>query len=56
MAVYANAGQNCCARSRILVQRAALPRFLELFAEEAEVQEGEKHLTGQRFEGGFADD
>jgi acyl-CoA reductase-like NAD-dependent aldehyde dehydrogenase len=32
-AVFGNAGQDCCARSRILVQRAAFDRFLELFAD-----------------------
>ncbi len=30
-AVFENAGQDCCARSRILVQRNVLDRFLELF-------------------------
>jgi len=30
LAVFGNAGQDCCARSRILVQRPALERFLEL--------------------------
>ena len=29
LAVFANAGQDCCARSRILVERAALDPFLE---------------------------
>jgi acyl-CoA reductase-like NAD-dependent aldehyde dehydrogenase len=29
-AVFGNAGQDCCARSRILVQASALERFLEL--------------------------
>ncbi len=29
-AVFDNAGQDCCARSRILVERSALDRFLEL--------------------------
>ncbi len=29
-AVFDNAGQDCCARSRILVQRSAMDRFLEL--------------------------
>jgi len=29
-AVFDNAGQDCCARSRILVQRSAFDRFLEL--------------------------
>jgi acyl-CoA reductase-like NAD-dependent aldehyde dehydrogenase len=35
LAVFGNAGQDCCARSRILVERAAVDRFLELL--EAEV-------------------
>ncbi len=30
MAVFGNAGQDCCARSRILVERSVLDRFLEL--------------------------
>ncbi|HTZ85897.1 MAG TPA: aldehyde dehydrogenase family protein [Solirubrobacteraceae bacterium] len=30
-AVFGNAGQDCCARSRILVQHEALDRFMELF-------------------------
>jgi acyl-CoA reductase-like NAD-dependent aldehyde dehydrogenase len=30
MAVFGNAGQDCCARSRILVQEQAVERFLEL--------------------------
>src|SRR3984893_962439 len=29
MAVFGNAGQDCCARSRILVQRSALDRFMQ---------------------------
>jgi acyl-CoA reductase-like NAD-dependent aldehyde dehydrogenase len=29
--VFDNAGQDCCARSRILVERAAYERFMELF-------------------------
>jgi betaine-aldehyde dehydrogenase len=29
-AVFGNAGQDCCARSRILVERAAMDRFMEL--------------------------
>src|SRR5918999_1145220 len=29
LAVFANAGQDCCARSRILVERSALDRFME---------------------------
>ena len=38
-AVFGNAGQDCCARSRILVQRSALERFLELL---------EPHVTALR--------
>jgi acyl-CoA reductase-like NAD-dependent aldehyde dehydrogenase len=30
MAVFGNAGQDCCARSRILVERPALDRFMEM--------------------------
>jgi acyl-CoA reductase-like NAD-dependent aldehyde dehydrogenase len=30
MAVFGNAGQDCCARSRILVQEGAMSRFMEL--------------------------
>jgi betaine-aldehyde dehydrogenase len=33
LAVFGNAGQDCCARSRILVQRSAYDRFLELLVE-----------------------
>jgi betaine-aldehyde dehydrogenase len=31
-AVFGNAGQDCCARSRILVERSALDRFMDSFA------------------------
>jgi acyl-CoA reductase-like NAD-dependent aldehyde dehydrogenase len=31
MAVFGNAGQDCCARSRLLVERTALDRFMEMF-------------------------
>src|SRR5580700_3434250 len=31
-AVFGNAGQDCCARSRILVEQSALDRFMELLA------------------------
>jgi acyl-CoA reductase-like NAD-dependent aldehyde dehydrogenase len=34
-AVFGNAGQDCCARSRILVERSAYDRFLELLVESA---------------------
>src|SRR5207237_6531842 len=30
LAVFGNAGQDCCARSRILVERPALDRFMSL--------------------------
>ena len=30
MSVFDNAGQDCCARSRILVQRSVFDRFMEL--------------------------
>jgi acyl-CoA reductase-like NAD-dependent aldehyde dehydrogenase len=30
MSVFGNAGQDCCARSRILVERSAMDRFVEL--------------------------
>jgi acyl-CoA reductase-like NAD-dependent aldehyde dehydrogenase len=32
-AVFDNSGQDCCARSRILVQRSVFDRFMELFIE-----------------------
>jgi acyl-CoA reductase-like NAD-dependent aldehyde dehydrogenase len=35
-AVFGNAGQDCCARSRILVERSALERFMEAFADGVE--------------------
>lgn len=31
--VFGNAGQDCCARSRVLVERAAYPEFVERFVE-----------------------
>jgi acyl-CoA reductase-like NAD-dependent aldehyde dehydrogenase len=31
LAVFGNAGQDCCARSRMLVERPALERFMEVF-------------------------
>jgi acyl-CoA reductase-like NAD-dependent aldehyde dehydrogenase len=36
LAVFGNAGQDCCARSRILVERSALDRFMEALEEEVE--------------------
>ncbi len=34
-AVFDNSGQDCCARSRVLVQRSAYDRFMELFIDAA---------------------
>ena len=36
MAVFGNAGQDCCARSRILVERSALDRFMDALEEGVE--------------------
>jgi acyl-CoA reductase-like NAD-dependent aldehyde dehydrogenase len=36
LAVFGNAGQDCCARSRILVERSALDRFMDSFEEAVE--------------------
>jgi betaine-aldehyde dehydrogenase len=36
LAVFGNAGQDCCARSRILVQRSALDSFMDAFEEAVE--------------------
>ena len=36
MAVFANTGQDCCARSRILVEKSAYDRFLKAFVEATE--------------------
>ena len=36
LAVFGNAGQDCCARSRILVEESALDRFMELLGEAVE--------------------
>jgi acyl-CoA reductase-like NAD-dependent aldehyde dehydrogenase len=36
MAVFGNAGQDCCARSRILVERPVLDRFMEALEDEVE--------------------
>jgi betaine-aldehyde dehydrogenase len=35
-AVFGNAGQDCCARSRILVERSAIDRFMEVLEEAVE--------------------
>jgi betaine-aldehyde dehydrogenase len=36
LAVFANAGQDCCARSRVLVEASVLDRFMEAFEEAVE--------------------
>jgi acyl-CoA reductase-like NAD-dependent aldehyde dehydrogenase len=36
MAVFGNAGQDCCARSRILVERSALDRFMDALEDAVE--------------------
>ena len=36
IAVFGNAGQDCCARSRLLVERSAMDRFLEALEEAVE--------------------
>jgi betaine-aldehyde dehydrogenase len=36
MAVFGNAGQDCCARSRILVERSALDTFMDVLEEHVE--------------------
>ena len=33
MSVFANAGQDCCARSRVFVERSVFDRFVEIFVE-----------------------
>ncbi len=45
--VFDNAGQDCCARSRILVQRSAFDRFMELFEPAVKgVKVGDPSLEG----------
>src|SRR5580765_1133953 len=36
LSVFGNAGQDCCARSRILVERSAMDRFMEVLEEAVE--------------------
>jgi acyl-CoA reductase-like NAD-dependent aldehyde dehydrogenase len=46
-AVFGNAGQDCCARSRILVQTSVYDKFLKLLVEAtAKVRVGDPELTG----------
>ena len=42
MAVFGNAGQDCCARSRILVERPVLDRFMEALEEAVEARAGRR--------------
>ena len=42
MAVFGNAGQDCCARSRILVERSALDEFMEALARRGRVAAGRR--------------
>ena len=53
-AVFDNAGQDCCARSRILVERSAYDRFAELLIERDEGDEG-RGSRGRRDGDGPAD-
>ena len=46
-AVFDNAGQDCCARSRILVERSAYDRFAELLVE-ADAQRARRRSRGRR--------
>ena len=41
-AVFDNAGQDCCARSRILVERSAYDRFVELLVEATRERQGRR--------------
>src|SRR5205814_8243308 len=46
-AVFGNAGQDCCARSRILVERSVYDRFLGLLTEAAgRVKVGDPEASG----------
>ena len=53
-AVFANAGQDCCARSRILVQRSALERFMPLL-EDAVTRTAGRRPARRRNRDGAAD-
>ena len=50
-AVFDNAGQDCCARSRILVQRSAYDRFLELLEPAVQGVRVEDPSLGHRRDG-----
>ena len=45
-AVFDNAGQDCCARSRIFVQRSVYDRFLELLVDATRAPEGRRPGRG----------
>ena len=53
-AVFDNAGQDCCARSRILVERSAYDRFAELLVAATRQAEG-RRSRGRRDGDGAAD-
>ena len=53
-AVFDNAGQDCCARSRILVERSAYDRFAELLVDATKRREG-RRPRGRRDRDGPAD-
>ena len=49
-AVFGNAGQDCCARSRILVERSALDRFMSALEEAVEaITVGDRSTTRPRW-------
>ncbi len=48
IAVFGNAGQDCCARSRILVERSALDRFMSALEEAVEAINGGRPARRRR--------
>ena len=48
LAVFGNAGQDCCARSRILVERSALDRFMEALEEAVALARRRSRSTTRR--------
>ena len=47
-AVFGNAGQDCCARSRILVERSALDSFMDALEEAVEARDGSATRSTRR--------
>ena len=47
-AVFDNAGQDCCARSRILVERSVYDRFAELLIEATRKRQGRRSVETKR--------